>query len=91
VKLAEFHAAAGNYLVIDADGTAQDMAYMHLRDPAIPAQGDHVDTGQPIGYVGDTGDARDCHLHFELWSAPGWYSGGHAIDPLAVLKSWDGT
>ncbi len=90
VKFRQYHGAAGNYLVIDGDGTGQDMAYMHLRDPALPAKGDRVETGELIGYVGDTGDAHGCHLHFELWSSPGWYTGGIAIDPLAALKSWDG-
>ena len=46
-------------------------------------------TGQPIGEVGDTGDADGCHLHFEMWSAPGWYTGGAPIDPLPSLKAWD--
>ena len=22
-----------------------------------------------------TGDASACHLHFEIWTAPGWYAG----------------
>jgi murein DD-endopeptidase MepM/ murein hydrolase activator NlpD len=39
--------------------------------------------------VGDTGDASACHLHFEIWTAPGWYDGGHVIDPLASLQAWD--
>jgi murein DD-endopeptidase MepM/ murein hydrolase activator NlpD len=39
--------------------------------------------------VGQTGDATACHLHFEEWSSPGWYSGGRPFDPLADLKSWD--
>ena len=52
--------------------TGTDYAYMHLRDPALVAEGDRVATGQLIGYVGDTGDADGCHLHFEMWTAPGW-------------------
>jgi murein DD-endopeptidase MepM/ murein hydrolase activator NlpD len=64
---------------------------MHLRDPALVDQGDRVHTGQPIGYVGDTGDAIACHLHLEMWSAPGWYSGGHPFDPLPSLLDWDKT
>jgi murein DD-endopeptidase MepM/ murein hydrolase activator NlpD len=89
VQFEEFQSSAGNYVVIDGDGTDQDTAYMHLRDPALPGQGEHVATGQVIGYVGDTGDASECHLHFELWDAPGWYEGGQAVDPLALLRSWD--
>ena len=62
---------------------------MYLRAPALVATGDPVMTGQPIGFVGDTGDADGCHLHFEIWTAPGWYTGGHPIDPLPFLKAWD--
>jgi murein DD-endopeptidase MepM/ murein hydrolase activator NlpD len=89
VKFQAFQSRAGNYVVIDPDGTGPDMAYMHLRDRALVHKGDRVATGQPIGFVGRTGDATACHLHFELWTAPGWYTGGHPIDPLPVLRSWD--
>jgi murein DD-endopeptidase MepM/ murein hydrolase activator NlpD len=89
VKIKQFQSRAGNYLVIDGEGTGVDYAYMHLRDPALFDKGDRVYTGQVIGYVGDTGVARGCHLHFEMWSAPGWYSGGEPFDPLAQLMAWD--
>jgi hypothetical protein len=80
--------AAGNYIVIHGvDGT--DNAYMHLAQPSAFGEGDGVFTGQQIGVVGDTGDATACHLHFEIWTAPGWYTGGHVIDPLPALQSWD--
>ena len=58
---------------------------MHLREAALVDQGDQVRTGQLIGYVGDTGRAAGCHLHFEVWTAPGWYSGGSPFDPLPNL------
>jgi murein DD-endopeptidase MepM/ murein hydrolase activator NlpD len=89
VKYKGTHPAAGNYLVIDGAGTGVDNAYMHLRAPSPLSKGDKVLTGQPIGVVGRTGDATACHLHFEEWSAPGWYTGGHAVDPMADLKAWD--
>jgi murein DD-endopeptidase MepM/ murein hydrolase activator NlpD len=89
VKYRGTHSAAGNYIVIDGDHTGIDNAYMHLRAPSPLKKGDRVLTGQPIGFVGRTGDATACHLHFEEWSSPGWYTGGHAFDPLADLKAWD--
>ncbi len=66
-----------------------DHAYMHMQQPATLAKGARVNTGDPIGLVGDTGAASGCHLHFEMWSAPGWYTGGAAVDPLPFLKAWD--
>ena len=84
-----YHALAGYYVVIDGQGTGVDNAYMHLRSPALVSTGERVYTGQPIGEVGDTGDAQGCHLHFEEWSAPGWYKGGRPFDPLPDLKRWD--
>jgi murein DD-endopeptidase MepM/ murein hydrolase activator NlpD len=89
VQFAGFQARAGNYLVIDADGTGVDYVYMHLRDAPLVEKDDRVYTSQLIGYVGDTGDAQGCHLHFELWTAPGWYEGGSAFDPLPSLTAWD--
>jgi murein DD-endopeptidase MepM/ murein hydrolase activator NlpD len=83
-----FQSAAGNYVVIHGvDG--QDNSYMHLAQPSPFSEGDRVFTGQQIGVVGDTGDATACHLHFEIWTPPGWYNGGHPIDPLPALQAWD--
>lgn len=89
VKAKAYHSAAGNYLVIDGTGTDVDHAYMHLREPSPYSVGDRIYTGDQLGVVGDTGDATACHLHFEEWSGPGWYSGGSPFDPLADLKAWD--
>jgi murein DD-endopeptidase MepM/ murein hydrolase activator NlpD len=89
VKFAGTQSLAGNYVVLTAADGSADYVYMHLRDPALVKKGDRVVTGQPIGFVGRTGDATACHLHFELWPAPGWYTGGAAVDPLPSLKAWD--
>jgi murein DD-endopeptidase MepM/ murein hydrolase activator NlpD len=83
---ARYEGAAGNYAVIAADD-GRSHVYMHLRSPARVVAGDAVDAGERIGAVGDTGDAWDCHLHFEVWTAPGWFRGGHPIDPLRYLRA----
>jgi murein DD-endopeptidase MepM/ murein hydrolase activator NlpD len=89
VQYAGYQYAAGNYVVIDGKGTTFDFMYAHLAEPSPLKTGDQVRTGQPIGIVGDTGDASACHLHFEIWEAPGWYEGGSPIDPLPYLEKWD--
>lgn len=88
VTLATYHSRAGHYAVVTADdGTSQ--AYMHmLRKPLVEA-GERVEAGARLGSVGESGSAQGCHLHFELWSAPGWYRGGQPIDPLPALRRWD--
>lgn len=87
VSKAAYEGGAGNHVVVEApDGTSQ--VYMHMRDRAIVKRGDSVTAGQQLGFVGTTGRSSACHLHFELWTAPGWYRGGTAVDPLAALQRW---
>lgn len=43
-------------------------------------QGEEIEKGELIGYVGSTGSSTGPHLHFGL------YKNGEAIDPLQVLK-----
>jgi len=89
VQYAGYQSAAGNYIVIDGRGTGYDFMYAHLAEPSPLHTGETVRTSQPIGIVGDTGDAQGCHLHFEMWTPPGWYEGGEPIDPLPYLEKWD--
>jgi murein DD-endopeptidase MepM/ murein hydrolase activator NlpD len=89
VKAKQYQSAAGYYIVIDGKNTDVDFAYMHLAAPSGYEEGDRVRTGDQIGVVGDTGSTTACHLHFEMWRAPGWYTGGSPFDPLASLRQWD--
>ena len=70
-----------------------DRHRLHVRAPARSgarrAAASASTPASAIGYVGDTGSASGCHLHFEMWSAPGWYTGGSPFDPVADLRSWD--
>lgn len=76
----------GNYLIIRGRLTHRDYWYAHLRSPAAVRPGQQVSTGQHIGRVGETGNARTtgCHLHFELRVR------GRPIDPQRQLHAWDG-
>ena len=87
VTAAKYQDRAGNYVVVTADdGTSQ--VYMHMLAPTSLRPDQRVSAGQPIGAVGQTGRTTGCHLHFELWTAPGWYKGGQAVDPLPELQRY---
>jgi murein DD-endopeptidase MepM/ murein hydrolase activator NlpD len=89
VQTRQYHSAAGYYLVIDGKATGRDFAYMHMLRKGRAKDGERVHTGERIGFVGETGNASGCHLHFEIWSAPGWYQGGHFTNPTDDLREWD--
>ncbi|MFP5361238.1 MAG: M23 family metallopeptidase [Thermoleophilia bacterium] len=75
----------GNIVVVRGERTRRDYWYSHLlRRPRLRV-GDRVRTGQRIGSVGATGNARTigCHLHFEIRSR------GRPIDPAPELHAWD--
>jgi murein DD-endopeptidase MepM/ murein hydrolase activator NlpD len=91
VQWRAYDGGAGNYVVIDGKKTKHDFVYMHLKKPARVHKGERVRTGEKIGLVGTTGSSSACHLHFEEWSGPGWYEGGHFLKAVTKhLKQWDG-
>jgi murein DD-endopeptidase MepM/ murein hydrolase activator NlpD len=79
----------GYYVLIDGLATEHDYFYAHMEAPSPLSKGDRVKTGEEIGRVGKTGNARNefCQLHFELW--PHGYHDGSPVDPLALLQAWD--
>lgn len=54
----------GYWVKIDHGGKWQTQ-YLHLIEPPMVAEGDHVERGQQIGRVGSTGDSGAPHLHYE--------------------------
>jgi len=79
---------AGRYLVIRGKGDGKDLVYMHMKKKMKVKEGDQVKAGQAIGKVGETGNARGCHLHFEVWKGK-WYAGGKAQSTaLKLLRRW---
>ncbi|WP_205696755.1 M23 family metallopeptidase [Conexibacter sp. SYSU D00693] len=77
----------GNHVVLDTAGGAS-AAYLHLQELPALAVGDRVVTGEALGLVGTTGHSTGCHLHFELWRAPGYWE-GEPVDPAPLLRRWD--
>ncbi len=90
VQVNSTQSAAGNYVVVDGKGTGVDTMYAHLIRRSPLRKGARVRTGQVIGNVGQTGSASGCHLHFEIWTAPGWYEGGSAMPSVGrLMHRWD--
>jgi murein DD-endopeptidase MepM/ murein hydrolase activator NlpD len=76
----------GNFLLIAGRKQRRTYFYSHLIKPAAPKRGELVKTGQRVGKVGRTGNARyvpGCHLHFEIRRR------GRPIDPEPHLRLWD--
>ena len=80
---------AGNYVVVDGQGSLDDTVYMHMDSPTVLRKGQRVEAGDLLGQVGSTGRSSACHLHFEMWASPGWYEGGDPIDPEPFLRRLD--
>jgi murein DD-endopeptidase MepM/ murein hydrolase activator NlpD len=91
VKVRRYQSSAGYYLVIAGRKTGRDYVYMHLQKRERAKLGARVRTGEVIGRNGETGNASGCHLHFEIWSAPGWYEGGKPMRNVASqTRKWAG-
>ena len=88
VQYNAFQGAAGNYIVVRR-ANGESYAYMHMRERSPAKVGSKVFAGQRLGHVSDTGHAQGCHLHIELWTAPGWYKGGKPYDSLPLMKRLD--
>jgi murein DD-endopeptidase MepM/ murein hydrolase activator NlpD len=91
VRIVDYQGSgAGHHVVIKGKGRKDyDYVYMHMLKRLSVREGERVSAGEQIGRVGSTGRSSACHLHFEMWQAPGWYRGGSLEDPKPFLKRWD--
>lgn len=90
IQLNDYQAnGAGNFVVVDGAGKLEDTVYMHMLERSKLRKGETVQAGDVIGRIGTTGRSSACHLHFEIWSAPGWFEGGKPLDPQPYLRAWD--
>ena len=70
----------GNAVEID-NGKGISTLYGHASELAVK-EGDKVEAGQPIAFVGHTGRATGSHLHFEV------RKDGKPTDPQPTLNRW---
>lgn len=55
----------GNFVLVD-HGNGEYARYCHLRENVPVTKGDRIEQGQVIGYVGNSGNSTEPHLHIEL-------------------------
>ena len=84
--------------VIIAHNNSYYSCYLHLNPPLNVSVGQNVETGDTLGYNGNSGCAVNAHLHFEIrkdshffdtevsWAVDpyGWW--GNNIDPITELR-----
>jgi murein DD-endopeptidase MepM/ murein hydrolase activator NlpD len=76
-----YDGSGGNMIFLDGDD-GNSYWYMHNQENFVSV-GQHVEAGEQIATVGDTGNASGTpHLHFEYH--PG---GGGAVNPYPLLAS----
>ncbi len=81
VVAAYFNKGLGNRVIINhgwLSGASMSTGYNHMSQ-SIVHPGQHVSFGQVIGYVGSTGYATGCHLHFQV------LRNGHPMQPMNYL------
>ena len=74
VKMAGVNGGYGNWTLIDHGGGLAT-GYAHQSRIAVSI-GQHVSTGEVIGYVGSTGASTGPHLHWEV------RVNGNPVDPM---------
>ena len=78
VTTATYNYAYGYYVTINhMDGFSS--LYGHMTN-YIVSEGDYVERGQTIGYVGTTGYSTGNHLHFTIY-----YNGG-TVNPMSYIS-----
>ncbi len=82
VEMARFDPEKGYFIKLDHSGQYQTQ-YFHLKSFTV-MEGAVVTKGQPIGYVGNTGQSTGPHLHYEV------HENGKAVDPRGFMDIEDG-
>jgi Peptidase family M23 len=83
---------AGNTIILDLGG-GQFAHYIHLQPGSLRVKaGDRVRRGQILARIGNSGDAREPHLHFEVATASSLFAGEgvpYLIDRYRVKSAND--
>ncbi|WP_079505287.1 murein hydrolase activator EnvC family protein [Mesobacillus jeotgali] len=82
-----YSATYGNCVLIThkMNGKTFTTLYAHLEKSTVTT-GQYVKKGEMLGYMGNTGDSRGQHLHFEVHEGQWNYEKSNSVDPLLYVK-----
>ena len=85
-----FDASRGNFIVLeyedDISGTFFYVRYLHMQRRSHLNGGNTVNTGMPVGFLGNTGDSGAAHLHLDVHhGASANTHDSNSIDPRAFF------
>ena len=78
VVMVDYDAGFGNYIIIRHKHGFYTR-YAHLLSQTVK-RGEHVNQGQTIGYIGNTGVSTGPHLHYEV------HIGSEVVDPIKYFN-----
>lgn len=81
-----YSASYGNVVFIahHIKGKLYTTVYAHMKDRSVQVE-DSVQTGDLLGYMGNTGHSFGQHLHFELHNGEWNFEKTNAVNPLSYL------
>lgn len=87
VSKSYYSTSYGNCVVVrhSINGKTWETLYAHMSSRSV-AVGDTVSKGQRLGYMGNTGDSKGQHLHFELHDGLWNDQKSNAVDPSLYIN-----
>jgi murein DD-endopeptidase MepM/ murein hydrolase activator NlpD len=82
-----YSATYGNCVLVThkIDGMTFTTLYAHLEKSTVTT-GQSISKGEMLGYMGNTGDSRGKHLHFEIHEGEWNYEKSNSVNPLLYFK-----
>jgi murein DD-endopeptidase MepM/ murein hydrolase activator NlpD len=83
-----YSATYGNCVLIThkINGKIFTTLYAHLEKSTVTT-GQSISKGEMLGYMGNTGDSRGKHLHFEIHEGQWNYEKSNSVDPLVYVRN----
>jgi len=82
-------AAPGNHVILDIGG-GRYVAYAHLKPGSVVVKvGQHVQVGQLIGNVGNSGSTVAPHMHFQVMDGPSFFA-SHSLPFVFDTQVFEG-